>query len=484
MNETGPSTSNTLTHLNGEFEQRTAADWETLARKSLRGDTTLEDLTKTTIDGLQLKPLYHARPATDIPSPATELKRWDNRLHVIGDSAQEQNKNALQGLQGGISSLELLVGYPELQNVLPIASLGNVLSKVQLDIAAISLHAGSATQPAADALVQLCKNKGVNKNEISISVNADPIGTLAYCGLLQTPLDEAIANVGQSAKHFSDLPNVSIACCNAVPYHNAGANASQEISAAIATACVYMDSLMDAGLNATDAANKLVFQMACDADHLLNNVKLRTLRQLWQHIAAAYGAQHATCNLVVETSQRMLSKREPWVNHLRNVNAATAAALGGAQSVIVHPHNRIDGHYIDTEAPIAIRVARNTPIILSEESAMHFVHDPMAGSYAVENLTAELSTQSWQALQTLESEGGLINSLQNGSWQQAIAAVHAERVQRLKDDTAVSVGVNRFNEATVKTDSTHANSVIPSKMQAGSVVQRLAPVREAQEFGA
>jgi methylmalonyl-CoA mutase len=245
-----------------------------------------------------------------------------------------------------------------------------------------------------------------------------------------------------------------------------------------------MDSLMDAGLNGTDAAKQLAFQLACDADHLLNNVKLRALRQIWTHVAAAYGAEQATLNLVVETSQRMLSKREPWVNHLRNVNAATAAALGGAQTIIVHPHNRVDGHFIDDDISIAKRVARNTPIILSEESAMPFVADPMSGSYAVEQLTAELVDISWTAIQELESAGGLINALQTGDWQKGIAQAHAERVQRMHDNTDVRVGINQFNDAEVNAGTIDPNVQKPANIEAAVVIDRLTPVREAQAFGA
>lgn len=440
--------------FNNEFDQNSLADWQNLANSSLRNQS-LAELAHATASGLTFEPLYTNRPAITNATPAAPMQRWDNRLDVIGESVQIQNQNTLNGLQGGVDSLQITLDCPERPSAIASSELTTLLNDVQLDIIPVSLFAGSQFIQAANELEAVWSKQRIASEKASGAFNADPVGTLASTGVLANELDACLKDMTTLAQKTSTTwPNVRSVGVNSVCYHNAGATTEQELVSAISTGALYLQALLDSGLDAQQANDSMVFHMACDADAMANIVKLRALKQLWRHVALRMDVPTPHMQLVVETSKRMLSTRSPWVNHLRNVSAATAAAMGDAQCIVVHPHNRIDNDFIDEQIELSARVARNIPIILSDESSLTFVHDPMAGSYAVETLTANLIKDSWASLQQLETDGGLVNAITTGSWQAAIAEAQQSRINRLRQEQDIAVGVNKYNP----TSSAHSDS--------------------------
>ncbi len=479
MSDRSNTASNT-TDFEQSFHQYTLEDWQELATKSLRGET-LASLSRTSASGLCIDPLYTNRPEASSTISPSPLQRWDNRLAVLGDNADVQNASLLAGLRGGISSVQIQLDCPEQKSPVNTDELPSVLQDVLLDIIPISLMAGSCFTRAAEQIESIWSTQNVNAKTAVAFFNADPIGTLASNGKLATKLEKLLADMSELAQHsHKTFPLVKTVCVNSTCYHNAGASLEQELTASMATAAVYMQSMIDSGMSAQSAHDAITFQIACDADTLSNVVKLRSLKALWHHMANHMGVTQITMQLVVETSLRMQSRNQPWVNHLRNVSSAAAATMGGAQSIIVHPHNRIDDIFIDDDIELGARVARNIAIILSEESAMNFVHDPMGGSYAIENLTNALCHSTWQALQQLENEGGLIQALTSGQWQSQIAATQKQRVARLHDEQDVQVAVNRY---TVKKSQPHRKAKPPNQSsQESENTLALRTVRDAEEF--
>lgn len=460
--------------LDKTFDQFSIEDWQQIAEKSLRGKP-LDSLNQITASELATRALYTSRPSPTTHIAPAPLQRWDNRLAVIEDSAQNQNANILTGLQGGNSSVQLHLNCAEFSRKLDCENLTVALNDVQLDILPISLKAGSAFRAAAKNLEQLWHAQGIAADNAQAEFNADPIGAMAAYGVT-THLETQLTDLSTLAAHtHAHFPKAFAVCVDTSCYHNAGASLKQELVASLATAAIYMDAMLDAGMSAQAAHDNIVFQVACDADVLSNVTKLRVLKLLWHHISAQMQVTTPTLTLVVETSQRMQSRLEPWVNHLRNISAATAAAMGGARSLVVHPHNRIDDQFIDKDIEIAARVARNIAIILSEESRLTFVHDPMGGAYAVENLTSELSQEVWQALQQLESNGGLVKQLQSGQFQAEIAETQLKRVARLIDEQDILVGVNRYG------GSTPISKIKSGKLQPNNKLA-LETVRDALSF--
>jgi len=469
-------------NLKPSFHQYSLEDWQDIATKSLRGEA-LASLTRTTASGLSIDPLYTNRPQATEKITPSPLQRWDNRLAVTGDSAKAQNASLLAGLHGGISSAQIQLDCVEQKSPISTDQLSNVLNGVQLDIVPISVMAGSHFCSAAEQIESIWSEQNVSTTTAFATFNADPVGTLAATGGLATELDILLGEMTQLAQHsHRKFPQVKTVCVNSTCHHNAGASLAQELVASIATAVIYMQSMLDAGMSAQSAHDAMTFQVACDADTLANVAKLRALRALWHHTANHLGVAQPVLQLVVETSLRMQSRSQPWVNHLRNVSAAAAAAMGGAQSIIVHPHNRIDDIFVDDDIELSTRVARNIAIVLEEESAMTFVHDPMGGSYSIENLTNNLCKNTWLALQELENDGGLIQALTSGQWQNQISTTQKQRVTRLQDELDVQVTVNRYT-----TKTPHPTKEAKPSIQTGpesNLTRALRTVRDATAFEA
>lgn len=463
------------------FDQQTIEQWQALAEKSLKGQS-LESLTRITPGQITTHPLYTQRPESQTALQPSPLKRWDNRLAVLGTTNSEKNANVLAGLAGGISSLQLSMENNTLDDTdqnatLSAADLLAIFKDVQLNIVPVSLLSGKHFTANAKTMESVFAKLGVPINDTCIAFNADPIGYMAQSGDEQIDLPVLLNELVVLAKHtLQNLPKSTTVCVNASCYHNAGGSIEQELVATIATASIYMQSMLDAGIKAQDACDTLAFQLSCDADVLSNVVKLRVLKSLWHHVATAMGAEKPGCQLTVESSKRMQSLMSPWNNHLRNVSSATAAAMGGAQSIVIHPHNYIDNQFLDKDIALSARVARNIPIIVSEESHLNFVHDPMAGAYSVESISTTLSNACWQSLQQLERDGGLIDALQTGRYQTAIAHSQKQRIQRLSDEQDVQVGVNRYVNPD---DTANLNKTAPDSTLSD---RALIVKRDAQSF--
>ena len=187
--------------------------------------------------------------------------------------------------------------------------------------------------------------------------------------------------------------------------------------------------------------------MSTDANTLMGVVKLRSLKMLWQHLLTQLDLPLTEPSLVVETSKRHLSALDPWVNHLRNTAAVSAAAFVNAETIIVHPHNVIDGKCLDgdkDDVELGLRVARNLPIILSEESRLTDVQDPFAGSYAIEHLCQDLCSAVWTALSEYNTARAWFDTVTSGEWRDSLYQSHLSRSAQLKADDRVMVGVNRY----------------------------------------
>ena len=205
--------------------------------------------------------------------------------------------------------------------------------------------------------------------------------------------------------------------------HNAGGSEAQELAFALSVALAYLRALEAEGV-ALDAARRMIFfRLSADADQLLTIAKFRALRKLWARIEASCGLATEPTFISAETAWRMMARRDPHVNILRGTIAAFAAALGGADAITVLPFTAAPG----LPDRFARRIARNTQLLLSEESHLDKVADPAAGSGAVEDLTDQLCRAAWALFQEIEAAGGTAAALDTGLIRSKVATVRAER---------------------------------------------------------
>lgn len=480
------SSSQSDSDIDTAFTAPTVQQWQEAALAGLPPGSTLETLQHQTLDGLDIQVLYHESQAATLAPPRTSLDSnsgsaiWDNRLSLREtDDARQANTKLQEGLAGGIHSLELHVNAH--------TDLTTLLHDVLLDIAPVSLRAGADHEHCARELLNIAERQSIALDALHCSFNADPLGDL-LSGRPGPSLHESLDTMTRFAQETrARLPHAKTVLVDCTQHHNAGASAAQELQAAIATAALYLTRLLDAGMSIEHASQTMVLQVACDADLLMGVVKLRSLQQLWQNLLLQSGFDDTralpSLTLVAETSQRYLSRLDPWNNHLRNITACSAASMGGASSIIVHPHDRI-GHWQSPEDPaIGTRMARNLPIILERESHLSAVKDPLAGSHAVETLTRQLSDLVAQALQDMGDTQAWIESLNSGHWQSELTRTQHRRVAQMEADTRIAVGVNRYRAGidAGKSDTVGPDTTTLAEPGIASPMT-LTPVRDAQGF--
>ncbi|MGF1650950.1 MAG: methylmalonyl-CoA mutase family protein, partial [Hyphomicrobiaceae bacterium] len=209
------------------------------------------------------------------------------------------------------------------------------------------------------------------------------------------------------------------------------------------------------GLDPAVIAAETTWLVPVDDDVFQSIAKLRALRRVWSTLVGACGIEVATPRIVAETSRRMLAKRDPWVNLLRNTVAAFSGAVGGADAVTVLPFTAALG----LPDRSARRMARNTQLILLEEAGLGHVVDPAGGSFYVEYLTDEIAKRAWQRFQGIEAEGGFMAVLESGTLLQAIDGVWQERQRAVATRKAPLTGVSTYpqlDERTVELDEVDA----------------------------
>ena len=233
--------------------------------------------------------------------------------------------------------------------------------------------------------------------------------------------------------------------------HNAGGSEAQELAFALSVALAYLRALEAEGVGLETARRMIFFRLSADADQFLTIAKFRALRKLWARVEVSCGLAAEPAFISAETAWRMMARRDPHVNILRATIAAFAAALGGADAITVLPFTAARG----LPDRFARRIARNTQLLLGEESHLDKVADPAAGSGAVEDLTDQLCQTAWALFQEIETAGGIAAALETGLIQSKVAAVRTERdasVARRKDAlTGVSIFPN-LTEADVQVD--------------------------------
>jgi len=267
------------------------------------------------------------------------------------------------------------------------------------------------------------------------------LGTLATRGLLDATPKAAIERRAQFA---ADLVRRGFHgrafLADARPVHDAGGSETQELAYALACALAYWRALEGAGL-ALDAARKqIAFLFAADADQFLTTAKFRALRKLWARIEEACGLTPAPARLDAETAWRMTTQREPSVNWLRTTIASFAAGIAGADNVTVLPHTAALG----LPDRFARRVARNISLILMDESNIHRVSDPAAGSGAIEDLTAKLAAAAWKLFQEIEAAGGAADALTSCLIQRKVAEVRQVREANIATRRDALTGTSEF----------------------------------------
>ncbi|MGX1134119.1 methylmalonyl-CoA mutase [Streptomyces glaucescens] len=433
--------------LAAEFPDATHEQWQHLvegvlrkAGKDVSGAAAELALSTPLEDGLRTRPLYTANDSAPDPgfpgfAPFVRGGRAEGNTAGGWDVRQRHTTVAdgsvLADLENGVTSLWLVAG----EGGIPVSSLDRVLDGVHLDLAPVVLDAGDETEAAARELLRLHAERGVAKEAARGGLGGDPLGHEARTGRVAE-----FAPVASLARLCAEeYPGLRALTVDALPYHEAGGSAAQELGSSLATGVAYLRELTEAGLTVEQACAQLEFRYSATADQFLTIAKLRAARRLWARVTEVCGAPGSQIQHAV-TSPVMMTRRDPWVNMLRTTVATLAAGVGGADSVTVLPFD----HALGLPDAFARRIARNTSTILIEESHLARVIDPAGGSWYVERLTDELAHAGWEFFQHIERQGGQAAALRSGRLGEDLAATWAARSEKLAKRREPVTGVSEF----------------------------------------
>lgn len=462
--------------LLAEFPIPTLEQWREEVVRLLKGAPFEKKMLASTYEGITLQPIYTAEDTKDLPFQDSLPGEWPylRGTEPLGKRlsgwlvAQELpfpepktfNEALRQDLERGQNAVNLALdaagrcGLDPDQaeasqvgkggtSISTFADMQQVLEGVDPELP-LMLAASAGAVPAAALLVAALKAKGADLSKARLSLGFDPLGALATRGTLPMGVAQAYDQLADLTKWAAAKAPASltlVACGR--PWHEAGGNAVQSIAFTLASAVATLRALEERGVAVEEAARRMQIRQAVGGNFFMEIAKLRAVRVLWAQVVRACGGSDEAAKIHLHALGAKFNKTQfdPHVNILRGTTEAFAAVVGGADSLHVAPFDAVLGQ---VPSELGRRLARNTQIMLREESHLDQVADLAGGSWAVETLTHQLCTAAWKLFQEVEAMGGLLKALEAGFAQGKIAEVAAARRKALAQRTDVIVGTNQY----------------------------------------
>ena len=453
--------------------------WRALASKELRGADP-DSLAWDTLEGITVKPLYTEADTAGLDhmgslpgiAPFTRGPRatmyagrpWTIRQYAGFSTAEESNafyrRNLAAGQQGVSVAFDLAThrGYdsdhPRVEG--DVGKAGVAIDSVEdmkilfdgipLDKVSVSMTMNGAVIPILANFIVAGEEQGHSRSTLSGTIQNDILKEFMVRNTYIYPPEPSmriIADIiGYTAREMPRFNSISIS-----GYHmqEAGANLVQELAYTLADGREYVRAAIDAGMDVDDFAGRLSFFFAIGMNFFMEAAKLRAARLLWHRIMSDFGAKKPSSLMLrthCQTSGVSLQEQDPYNNVIRTAYEAMSAALGGTQSL----HTNALDEAIALPTDFSARIARNTQLILQEETGITHVVDPLAGSYYVESLTAELADKAWAIIEEVEGMGGMTKAVASGQPKLRIEETAARRQAMIDRGEEVIVGVNKYRK--------------------------------------
>jgi methylmalonyl-CoA mutase len=432
--------------LAADFAPATYDDWRKLVDGVLKG-APFEKLVSKTHDGLRIEPIYRRARGTFPIAGRPSAAPWQIMQRLDHPDAAAANAQAIHDLENGASGIEIeFAGGPGARGYGVLDATTDALNRLFQGVVfdagiAIALNPVLGRQNAGENLAALIEARGIDPARVDVRFNYQALSTMAVRGSaasawseMERPFAKVVGNL--MARGFKG----PFVLADARAVHDAGGSEAQELAFALALAVAYLRTLEAGGIALGAARAAISFRLSADADQFLTIAKFRALRLLWARVEQACGVAPKPAFVAAETAWRMLTQRDPYVNMLRATMAVFSAGLGGADSITVLPHTLALG----LPDPFARRVARNTQLVLLEESNLAKVSDPAAGSGSIETLTQQLCETAWQLFQEIEKAGGMFPALEQNLIQRKVAAARATREASIARRREVLTGASEF----------------------------------------
>ncbi|OQW79365.1 MAG: methylmalonyl-CoA mutase [Proteobacteria bacterium ST_bin14] len=452
----------------------TLADWQALAAKEVKG----ADLTWHTPEGIAVKPLYTAQDVRDDPglpgfAPFTRGVRasmyagraWTIRQYAGFSTAEASNafyrRNLAAGQKGLSVAFDLAThrGYdsdhPRVTGdvgkagvaIDTIDDMKILFDGIPLDKMSVSMTMNGAVIPILAFFIVAGEEQGVPQALLDGTIQNDILKEFMVRNTYIYPPEPSMRIISDIIAYTSaNMPKFNSISISGYHMQEAGATQLQELAFTIADGREYAKAAMAAGMDIDAFAGRLSFFFAIGMNFFMEVAKLRAARTLWYRVMTELGAKDERSKMLrthCQTSGVSLTEQDPYNNVVRTTVEALAAALGGTQSL----HTNALDEAIALPTDFSARIARNTQIVLQEETGITKVVDPLGGSYYVEALTSELVDKAWEIIQRVDAEGGMASAVAAGWPKSMIEEAAAARQARVDKGEDVIVGVNKYRLA-------------------------------------
>ncbi len=451
--------------------------WEALAQKELR-DKPLSDLTWKTLEGIEVKPLYTEADTAGLAhlgtlpgvAPFTRGPRatmyagrpWTIRQYAGFSTAEESNafyRRALAAGQQGVSvafDLATHRGYdsdhPRVEG--DVGKAGVAIDSVEdmkilfdgipLEKVSVSMTMNGAVIPILANFIVTGEEQGVDRSLLSGTIQNDILKEFMVRNTYVYPPEPSMRIIADIIEYTAnEMPKFNSISISGYHMQEAGANLVQELAYTLADGREYVRAAIKAGMDVDAFAGRLSFFFAIGMNFFMEAAKLRAARLLWHRIMQEFEPKKVGSSMLrthCQTSGVSLQEADPYNNVVRTAYEAMAAALGGTQSL----HTNALDEAIALPTDFSARIARNTQLILQEETGITNVVDPLAGSYYVESLTAELAEKAWALIEEVEEMGGMTKAVATGMPKLRIEESAAKRQAMIDRGEEVIVGVNKY----------------------------------------
>ncbi|MBC7133541.1 MAG: methylmalonyl-CoA mutase [Roseovarius sp.] len=453
--------------------------WRELARKELRGRAP-EDLTWHTLEGIAVRPLYLEEDVEGLPHlgslpgeppfvrgvKATMYagRPWTIRQYAGFSTAEESNafyrRNLAAGQQGVSVAFDLAThrGYdsdhPRVEG--DVGKAGVAIDSVEdmkilfdgipLDKVSVSMTMNGAVIPVLASFIVAGEEQGHDKALLSGTIQNDILKEFMVRNTYIYPPAPSMRIVSDIIAYTADnMPKFNSISISGYHMQEAGANLVQELAYTLADGREYVRAAIAAGMDVDRFAPRLSFFFAIGMNFFMEAAKLRAARLLWHRIMTEFGAKDEKSRMLrthCQTSGVSLQEQDPYNNVIRTAYEAMSAVLGGTQSL----HTNALDEAIALPTDFSARIARNTQLILQEETGVTNVVDPLAGSYYVESLTHELAEKAWALIEEVEAMGGMTKAVESGMPKLRIEETAATRQAMIDRGEEVIVGVNKYRK--------------------------------------
>ena len=454
-------------------------DWAALAAKELKGRSP-DSLTWKTLEGIDVKPLYTLADTADLPhmgtlpgiAPFTRGVRatmyagrpWTIRQYAGFSTAEESNafyRKALAAGQQGVSVAFDLATHRGYDSDHPrvvgdVGKAGVAIDSVEdmkilfdgipLEKISVSMTMNGAVIPILANFIVTGEEQGVARADLSGTIQNDILKEFMVRNTYIFPPEPSMRIIADIIEYTSaEMPKFNSISISGYHMQEAGANLVQELAYTLADGREYVRAALARGMNVDDFAGRLSFFFAIGMNFFMEVAKLRAARLLWHRIMSEFNPKKSGSLMLrthCQTSGVSLQEQDPYNNVIRTAYEAMAAALGGTQSL----HTNALDEAIALPTEFSARIARNTQLILQEETGITNVVDPLAGSYYVETLTHQLAEEAWKLIQEVEEMGGMTKAVATGMPKLRIEESAARRQAMIDRGEEVIVGVNKYRK--------------------------------------